>query len=145
MNSSILFIPLILLFERDIIAQNTAYFASLLFWTLMTLAGLFWFLIGIVTILQIKLTSPLTHNICGTAKACIQTILAIAFMHESVTLRSVIGTCCVLLGTFMYSVVRSHEMSGDRKQSPKLAPARSEKERDLESDPLLLKRVWCVC
>jgi solute carrier family 35 (GDP-fucose transporter), member C1 len=45
---------------------------SSIFWSAMTVAGFFGFAIGIVTVLQIKATSPLTHNISGTAKAAVQ-------------------------------------------------------------------------
>lgn len=40
-------------------------YLSLHFWFLMTLGGIFGFAIGYVTGLQIKVTSPLTHNISG--------------------------------------------------------------------------------
>ena len=38
--------------------------------------------IGYVTGLQIKVTSPLTHNISGTAKAAAQTVLATHWFME---------------------------------------------------------------
>ena len=142
MNSSFLFLPLIFIFERETIAKYSASFYSPLLWGIMTAAGVFGFLIGIVTILQIKLTSPLTHNISGTAKACVQTMIAVCMFHEQITLRYVIGTCCVLFGTFMYSMIRNREMDRERKGSPKLAPMNSQE--DVESVPLL-KRVWLVC
>jgi hypothetical protein len=37
-----------------------------LFWAGMSLSGMLGFAIGIVTVMQIKATSPLTHNISGT-------------------------------------------------------------------------------
>ena len=87
--------------------QYASRFKSIFFWSVMDLAGIFGFLIGIVTIAQIRLTSPLTHNISGTAKACVQTLLAVLFLGDKMTLRSCIGTFCVLFGTFMYSLVSS--------------------------------------
>jgi GDP-fucose transporter C1 len=42
----------------------------------------FRFAIGYVTGLQIKVTSPLTHNISGTAKAAAQTVLATQWFQE---------------------------------------------------------------
>lgn len=39
-----------------------------LFWAGMSLSGMLGFAIGIVTVMQIKATSPLTHNISGTRK-----------------------------------------------------------------------------
>ncbi len=38
----------------------------------MTLTGIMGFAIGLVTVMQVKATSPLTHNISGTAKAAFQ-------------------------------------------------------------------------
>merc|ERR1711911_25920 len=82
-NACALFIPLMILFgEVPVIAsfehlgrlaifyhvliyyQHICFF-SLHFWFLMTLGGIFGFAIGYVTGLQIKVTSPLTHNISG--------------------------------------------------------------------------------
>lgn len=38
------------------------------FWSALTIGGICGFAIGFMTSLQIKVTSPLTHNISGTAK-----------------------------------------------------------------------------
>lgn len=38
----------------------------------MTISGIMGYGIGLVTVLQVKATSPLTHNISGTAKAAVQ-------------------------------------------------------------------------
>lgn len=149
MNSVFLFIPLIIIFERNTIWEHWNSFYSFVFWSAMNIAGVFGFLIGIVTIAQINLTSPLTHNISGTAKACVQTLVAVIFLGDKMSMRSVMGTACVLFGTFMYSVVRSREMDKNKvKSSPKISLLQSRKERiDLEGNdenteerPLLVKR-----
>ena len=65
-NACVLFIPLMLLFgELEVVAQFEHLYSSN-FWFLMSVAGVFGFAIGYVTGLQIKVTSPLTHNISGT-------------------------------------------------------------------------------
>ena len=72
-NASLMFLPLILIFEHQpvFVAMVSGQFFSSIFWAAMMVAGFFGFSIGIVTVLQIKATSPLTHNISGTAKgAC---------------------------------------------------------------------------
>jgi GDP-fucose transporter C1 len=56
----------------QIIYDNAAKLFSLLFWFGMTLSGVMGFAIGLVTVMQVKATSPLTHNISGTAKAAVQ-------------------------------------------------------------------------
>lgn len=119
MNSTILFTPLILILERNVIMEHWKAFYSPVFWTVMNAAGVFGFLIGIVTIAQISLTSPLTHNISGTAKACVQTLVAVLFLGDKMSIRSAIGTFFVLFGTFLYSLVRNHEM--DREKAKKKA------------------------
>lgn len=145
MNASFLFIPLIVVFERSIISSHMSSFYSMVFWGVMTLAGIFGFLIGIVTIAQISLTSPLTHNISGTAKASVQTIIAVLFFGDKMSFRSAIGTIMVLGGTFLYSLVRSREM--DREKARKQAEAASnlydnsssQENKDSEGLPLLKK------
>ena len=44
------------------------------FWGAMNVTGATGFAIGLVTVMQVKATSPLTHNISGTAKAAVQVI-----------------------------------------------------------------------
>lgn len=48
---------------------------SLVFWSGMVMSGLMGFGIGLVTVMQVRATSPLTHNISGTAKAAFQVCL----------------------------------------------------------------------
>lgn len=137
MNSVILFIPMIIFFETDIIKKHWSSLSSNVFWGVMTAAGVFGFLIGIVTIAQINLTSPLTHNIAGTAKACMQTMIAVLFLGDTLSFRSILGTGCVLFGTFMYSVVRSKEMDAKARKSPTITARKTVfpqgREFDLES------------
>ena len=64
-NACILFTPLMLYCEKDVIAQHLDKFYSPMFWAGMGLSGLLGFSISIVTVLQIQATSPLTHNISG--------------------------------------------------------------------------------
>lgn len=77
---------------------------------MMIIAGVLGFLIGIVTVMQIQWTSPLTHNISGTAKACVQTILAYFIWGNASTVKGNIGVFLVILGSCIYAVVRMKEM-----------------------------------
>jgi hypothetical protein len=83
---------------------------SAYFWSMMLIAGVLGFLIGIVTVMQIQWTSPLTHNISGTAKACVQTILAYFIWQNDSTLKGNIGVALVILGSGIYAFVRMREM-----------------------------------
>nr|BAC30595.1 unnamed protein product [Mus musculus] len=80
------------------------------FWLMMTLGGLFGFAIGYVTGLQIKFTSPLTHNVSGTAKACAQTVLAVLYYEEIKSFLWWTSNLMVLGGSSAYTWVRGWEM-----------------------------------
>lgn len=111
MNALLMFLPIILLTnERDIIIENAQLLASSYYWFLMTIGGVFGFLIGIVTIMQIKVTSPLTHNISGTAKACVQTVLALFIWRNPTNFANMLGVGMVLAGSLLYSYVKGREM-----------------------------------
>ena len=64
-NACALFVPLMLVFGEVPIVVGFDHLMSGHFWFLMTVGGIFGFAIGYVTGLQIKVTSPLTHNISG--------------------------------------------------------------------------------
>ena len=110
-NACLLFPPLIALSgELATIYEFSAAFYSRVFWGNMLLGGVFGFLIGIVTTLQIKATSPLTHNISGTAKACVQTVLAFWIWQNPTSAENVAGIALVLAGSMAYGYVRNLEM-----------------------------------
>ncbi|KAF7660948.1 hypothetical protein LDENG_00271420 [Lucifuga dentata] len=109
-NACVLFLPLILVFgELDHLA-NFSRLGDLRFWGMMTLGGVFGFAIGYVTGLQIKYTSPLTHNVSGTAKACVQTVIAVIYNSSSKSLLWWTSNMMVLGGSSAYTWVRSLEM-----------------------------------
>jgi GDP-fucose transporter C1 len=123
-TASMLFLPLIALSgEGAIIARDAHLLASARFWGVMLVGGVFGFLIGIVTILQIKFTSPLTHNISGTAKACVQTVLALYIWGNPTNAANLAGTALVLLGSCAYTYVRNGEMEAARAAAKVKAPA----------------------
>ena len=80
------------------------------FWFRMTVAGLLGFAIGYVTGLQIKVTSPLTHNISGTAKAAAQTVLATYWWAETKSMLWWTSNLVVLGGSMAYTRVKQLEM-----------------------------------
>lgn len=75
----------------------------------MFVAGFFGFSIGIVTVLQIKATSPLTHNISGTAKAAVQSMMAFYIWGNEATIMGVMGIFTVLGGSLLYTFVKMGE------------------------------------
>ena len=109
-NACALFIPLMIVFgEVPVILEFEQLFNSH-FWFLMTVGGIFGFAIGYVTGLQIKVTSPLTHNISGTAKAAAQTVLATQWFSETKSMLWWTSNLVVLGGSMAYTRVRQLEM-----------------------------------
>jgi len=109
-NACVLFVPLMIVFGEVPVVMSFKFLSSVNFWTMMTVGGVFGFAIGYVTGLQIKTTSPLTHNISGTAKAAAQTVLATQWFHETKTTWWWISNMVVLGGSLSYARVRQLEM-----------------------------------
>ena len=62
---------------------------------------------------EFQVTSPLTHNISGTAKAAAQTVLATQVNAEIKTFWWWVSNAVVLLGSAAYARVRQLEMAKD--------------------------------
>lgn len=118
-NACFLFLPLIAFNEELSVLQGFPHLHELYFWVMMSLSGVFGILIGFVTGLQIKVTSPLTHNISGTAKACVQTVIAVAVFA---TYKSGLWWVCnlmVLGGSGLYTYVKHSDMKKVQEQEQK--------------------------
>lgn len=74
----------------------------------MCITGVMGFAIGLVTVMQIKATSPLTHNISGTAKAAVQSLMAFYIWGNEATLQGVAGILLVIFGSGLYTWVQSN-------------------------------------
>lgn len=109
-NACILFLPMMLVFGEVPVVVSFEYLSSPNFWFLMTVGGIFGFAIGYVSGLQIKVTSPLTHNISGTAKAAGQTVLATHLYNETKPSLWWFSNFMVLGGSVAYARVRTLEM-----------------------------------
>eukprot|EP00092_Neocalanus_flemingeri_P066715 GFUD01081311.1.p1 GENE.GFUD01081311.1~~GFUD01081311.1.p1 ORF type:complete len:329 (+),score=90.29 GFUD01081311.1:156-1142(+) len=109
-NACVLFLPLMVMFGEIPIVFNFQFLSSINFWFMMTIGGIFGFAIGYVTGLQIQATSPLTHNISGTAKAAAQTVLATHWFMETKSSLWWLSNMVVLGGSLAYARVRQLEM-----------------------------------
>ena len=118
-NAIFLLTPLMLLFGEVPILLKFTHWKDPYFWFLMVVAGVFGVAIGYMTALQIKVTSPLTHNVSGTAKACAQTILACEYYSESKSLWWWASNAMVLGGSSTYTYVRMMEMKATSEKSSK--------------------------
>ncbi|KAK3561846.1 hypothetical protein QTP86_017494, partial [Hemibagrus guttatus] len=110
LNACVLFLPLILAFGELPRIFAFSRISDAHFWGMMVLGGIFGFAIGYVTGLQIKFTSPLTHNVSGTAKACAQTVIAVALEHSHKSVLWWSSNMMVLGGSFAYTWVKGLEM-----------------------------------
>lgn len=112
----ILFIPLMFLNGEIGRVLNYENLFALWFWLALLVGGICGFSIGFVTALQIKVTTPLTHNISGTAKACAQTVIATTWNHESKSTLWWFSNFVVLLGSSLYARVKQLEMDKKHRQ-----------------------------
>ncbi|KAF9109229.1 hypothetical protein BGX27_007852 [Mortierella sp. AM989] len=109
---SILLLTPIVLFSGELgeMWREVYFLDDLGFWGLMTITGVAGFLINTAMFLQIKYTTALTNTISGTAKSCVQTLLAMFFYENPITATNGFGIFLSLFGSGMYSWVRYAEM-----------------------------------
>jgi len=123
-NAIALFMPLIAYYEATTLFQAMGHqMLSPVFWAAMMVAGFFGFSIGIVTVMQIKATSPLSHNISGTAKAAVQSMMAFYIWKNPATVMGVAGMFVVLGGSLLYTIVKMRE---GKPPAPKSSSSNSE-------------------
>ncbi|XP_076822280.1 GDP-fucose transporter 1-like isoform X1 [Clavelina lepadiformis] len=119
LNSCILMLP-VLLMSGDISAlRNYPGIFSGYLWFVMVTVGVFGFMTGFISTWQIQVTTPLTHNISGTAKACAQTILAVVYYQMPKTALWWLSNMMVLGGSFFYAVVRRSIMKQNHDEKVK--------------------------
>ena len=118
MNAVLLLTIAVVIAERDALAKFE-FWTNLYFWFLLIVAGLFGIAIGYVTSLQIQVTSPLTHNVSGTAKACAQTILACIVYSETKPFWWWVSNVMVLGGSSGYTYVKMEEMRAQQQEQQK--------------------------
>jgi solute carrier family 35 (GDP-fucose transporter), member C1 len=82
---------------------------DLVFWSGMIASGVMGFAIGLVTVMQVKATSPLTHNISGTAKASVQSLLAFYLWGNEATFKGIAGIFLVIFGSGGYAWVQMNK------------------------------------
>lgn len=110
-----LFIPLMLINGEHWVVYNYDKIGQIFFWCAMVIGGVCGFAIGYVTTLQIKVTSPLTHNVSGTAKACAQTVLATYWYNEDKSLLWWTSNVIVLSSSAAYARFRQLDLSAEFK------------------------------
>ena len=112
-NAVVILAPLMLLMRESPILIAFQHWTSAYFWFILVITGVFGIAIGYVSTLQIQVTSPLTHNISGTAKAGAQTVLACVIFSEVKTWWWWLSNMMVLGGSSAYTYVRMNEMKNN--------------------------------
>mmetsp|Transcript_103867 Transcript_103867/g.126941 ORF Transcript_103867/g.126941 Transcript_103867/m.126941 type:complete len:322 (+) Transcript_103867:117-1082(+) len=107
-NAIILLPIFIILFTSEPIEINMSSFVfyTQTFWGITLVAGIFGFLINFASYIQIKYTSPLGHNVSGTAKGAFQTIVALYVFQNPWTYQGIFGQAFILIFSFVYSRVK---------------------------------------
>lgn len=106
--ATILFIPLLAFEAKEL--SNYSKLTEYKFLVLMIIGGVCGLSIGYVTVLQVQVTSPLTHNISGTAKSCFQTVLASFWYNQWKSSVWWFSNAIVLGGSAAYTIVKNREM-----------------------------------
>eukprot|EP00053_Salpingoeca_punica_P007628 m.69462 g.69462 ORF g.69462 m.69462 type:complete len:325 (+) comp14250_c0_seq1:59-1033(+) len=123
-NAILLIIPCVLYFKEQDTLLSSPVIYDMHYWLMMMSGGAFGVAIGWVTMLQVQTTSPLTHNISGTAKACVQTILALQISHEQRSFMWWMSNALVLGGSMGYTQVRRAEMQQAAAAKSSLGPVK---------------------
>merc|ERR1719414_1653982 len=122
LNAVILFLPLMIVCGEIPVLMAFQNLFSPRFMGMCAVAGICGFAIGSVTGLQVKVTSALTHNISGTAKACVQTIIAVVYFQEVKTVLWWFSNAVVLIASAAYTQVRRNEMLAKHMNTVKEMP-----------------------
>jgi len=110
LNAFFIFIPLMLFNGELGVVPYFEYVTTFHFWSIMCLSGFFGFIMGYVTGWQIQVTSALTHNISGTAKAAAQTVMAVGIWQEVKPVLWWFSNAIVLIGSGLYTYVQKQDL-----------------------------------
>lgn len=131
MWSSVLFLPCVIiggekwvLLDLPITVDDPNFYSV---WTSLLGSAVLGISLSFVTYLCIHVTSPVTFNIVGYAKACIQSLGGIVLFSEEVSIQSASSIMLTLLGSFFYSKVKMSEEA-----AMKAAQAVEEESRELK-------------
>jgi len=99
------------LIESNTLLGHLYILASPKYWLIASLDGILCYFVGIVTYIQIQVTSPLTHTVSSSSRAALQSILAFVIWKGSPNLKGILGTSLVLLGSALYSTFKGKDIA----------------------------------
>lgn len=85
-----------------------------------------------MAVVFLQVTSPLTHNISGTAKACAQTVIACIYYAEVKSGLWWLSNMVVLLGSCGYTEVKRREMKEQHQQTAARVAVVTSVEKEME-------------
>jgi solute carrier family 35 (GDP-fucose transporter), member C1 len=108
--SSLVLLPVSFVFYEHVNIFEFEPLYTFQFWLLMSSSGVIGFLLGLATTFQMHHTAPLTANISGVTKSCMQTLLGVFWFSEIKTLLWWTSNALVITGATSYSIVRHNLM-----------------------------------
>lgn len=76
----------------------------------------------------------MTHNISGTAKSAVQSLMALIFLREPISFEGAVGLFLVIFGSFFYGWVRDMEMAAKPLPITKYAVVDTDDDMELIED-----------
>ncbi|RDB18057.1 GDP-fucose transporter 1 [Hypsizygus marmoreus] len=96
------------------------------------ITGVFGFLIGLASLLSIKVTSPVTHMFSSAARSVLQTILGVYIFGDIITMHRGTSILVITLGALFYTWVQSNRRPSDSKEKAIQLPPTPNPDRDME-------------
>ncbi|XP_041378409.1 GDP-fucose transporter 1-like [Gigantopelta aegis] len=113
-NSMVMFFPLVISTNQLSHLYNSEFFSDPSLWMFLTFSGVMSLLIGWISALQIRYTSPMTHHISINTKSLTQTLIAIVVNNEHKTFMWWVGNLFVISGILTYSYLKYKEQNSSR-------------------------------
>jgi GDP-fucose transporter C1 len=73
------------------------------------------FVLNLASMLQVRLTSPLTHMVVGAFKGAVTTCLGVLLFGNKMTLTSTLGVAILILSSFSYSYLKYQHSTSEIK------------------------------
>jgi len=106
LTSLILLIPIMIAMGEYPVIVNSPVITQFNFWFVITALGVLSFLINVAIFLQIRYTTPQIHNISGTIKAGLQTLISLWYFGNQESFLGLLGVAMVVAGSYWYSNIR---------------------------------------
>jgi len=110
LNSTILFLPMVLCSGDPATIFNYKRLTHIYFWFILGVVGFLGFLTSLSSTWEIQLTSPLTHGISGSAKTSLQTSFTVLKKGELKSPLWWASNLTVAVGTIAFALIKRNRM-----------------------------------